>query len=90
MEEVLQTSEANIDAADAEGNTALHLSARGGHLSVSQILIQHGATITARNSSGYTPLHCAVETYSHAVVRLLIERGVDVNLTVGHSNFQLQ
>ncbi|MBM3779507.1 MAG: hypothetical protein FJW23_14930 [Acidimicrobiia bacterium] len=46
---------ADVDAADAEGNTALHGAAMRGFPGVVQLLVDHGARLDARNRSGATP-----------------------------------
>lgn len=53
--------QAGLDAkaADAQGNTALHLAAAHGHLGALKALLAAGANATAENAAGDTPLiHC--------------------------------
>jgi ankyrin repeat protein len=50
-------SAALIAAADGEGNTALHVAAGCGHLSVVQELLSAGADVGAKTKSGRTPMH---------------------------------
>jgi len=47
---------------DAEGATALHYAAHGGHREIVQFLVQHGADINARDTCfGATPAGWAIE-----------------------------
>ena len=49
----------DVNAANGEGNTALHGAARGGHDSVVRYLVAQGARIDAVNRGGQTPLAVA-------------------------------
>ncbi|CAD5122083.1 DgyrCDS10534 [Dimorphilus gyrociliatus] len=62
---------------DCDGESAIHLAAEAGSLSVVKKLVEAGALITLRNKSGYTPLHVAVKSKRLAVAEYLIERGAD-------------
>ena len=50
---------AEVNAAERNGNTALHLAAAGGHEKVCGVLIQAGARLDASNSDDRTPLRLA-------------------------------
>ena len=52
--------EVNIDATDADGNTALHLAIEAIALDAATVLIDMGAATSTQNSSGRTPLHVAI------------------------------
>lgn len=49
----------NVNQADREGNTALHLAASKGFNRVIDLLVTNGATVNARNKQGHTPLAVA-------------------------------
>eukprot|EP01136_Pigoraptor_vietnamica_P006213 Opistho-1_new@38868 len=59
--------------------TPLHLSASGGHVACSRLLLEREAPVNARDRSGRTPLHVAVQQARGGIVALLIEYGCDVD-----------
>ena len=72
--------EVEVDHADGEGRTALHLVA-GYHADVVQVLIDAGANIEARDNSGYSPLHFACSSGSPDSVKMLVRAGAGVRVT---------
>lgn len=61
-------------------NTPLFFSLRYKDLSVTMILLNHGAQINmVHTSTGETPLHLAVRNGWFVVTQMLIRRGADVN-----------
>jgi len=50
----------DIDAVDAEGNTALALAAHNGRYRIVSMLVEAGADINIENNIGKTPMHLAV------------------------------
>jgi ankyrin repeat protein len=53
---VLLEAGANPDAANAQGNSALHVAAHDGRLEVIRALVEGGASLDVRNADGLTPL----------------------------------
>jgi hypothetical protein len=65
MVEVLLGKEAfDMDAADEEGNTLLHLAARHGNRQMCEVLLAAGSAIT-RNKQGHTPIDVARQHQHH-------------------------
>nr|KAG5705803.1 hypothetical protein BaRGS_027462 [Batillaria attramentaria] len=62
-----------VDEADDEGNTLLHVAAGVGVVDAVTVAVKSGASLTARNNTGHTPPEL---TY---VATLLISLGADVN-----------
>ncbi|CAN0255703.1 unnamed protein product [Ectocarpus sp. 6 AP-2014] len=64
-----------------EGVTALHVSARNGHVVVSLMLIRAGADVglSCFTSGGYTALHLAAQNGRCAVMEVLVYAGADVD-----------
>uniref|UniRef100_A0A915IM60 Ankyrin repeat domain-containing protein 50 n=1 Tax=Romanomermis culicivorax TaxID=13658 RepID=A0A915IM60_ROMCU len=67
------------DAEDRDGNTALILASRHGHLTSAQILLTGGADFSKLNNAGWTPLRSAAWGGHTSVVRLLLEHGAQVD-----------
>ena len=72
-----------VDEADADGQTALHWAADGGHAAVAAVLLEFGARPDAQDADGSTPLHMACVCEQLDVARLLCERGADAALRDG-------
>lgn len=51
---------ADVNSADSDGNTALHLAVKAGRIVSAQALLSKGADLNARNKAGKTPLDLAV------------------------------
>lgn len=85
--QTLLAAGADVNAADADGNTALHLAARQGHLDAVKALLAAGADVNAADAQGWTPLFKAA--YNHEldcgfapVVQALADAGADVNARI--------
>jgi len=66
---------------DQDGNSALHLAAKGGHLKLTQVLIQRNFEVNYRNTGGgLTALHVACMEDNADVVLELICGKADVNI----------
>jgi ankyrin repeat protein len=50
---------ADLKAANAGGNTALHATAFSGFDAIAKLLVEHGAPLSPKNKQGWTPLHIA-------------------------------
>ena len=61
--------------AGADGLAALHLAAEAGHVSVVELLLQHGATVDITTPDGDTPLHMAAAHGHTSVVEQLLLAG---------------
>lgn len=61
-------------------NTALHLAAWQGHVTIVQLLLLHGADVNALGERGKTALHYAIEHDHPDVVEVLISHGADLQL----------
>lgn len=57
--ELLVEDEVDINDFDANGNTPLHWAALRGHLSVVDVLLEHGADVNIRDRMNRTPLDLA-------------------------------
>ena len=70
----------DVNAADPDGNTALHEASFNGHLDVVRELLKAGANVHAVDQNGWTALHWA-SFYGHLdIVRELLRAGADPTL----------
>jgi len=78
-QEVLKLLEqgANVNAAQADGMTALHWAVYHDDLRTAERLLDAGAAVEERNRYGVTPLSLAAQNGNAAMVRLLLEFGAD-------------
>lgn len=70
---LLNREDAQIDAIDHYGFTALHWASRCGLLGIAKLLIEKGANCNATTKDGETPLHQAAEWGNDEVVGLLLD-----------------
>lgn len=68
-----------VEAAAADGTTALMLASSAGHLEVARLLLAHNAQVNAANNEGETALHAAVRENKPELVTLLLENGAKVD-----------
>lgn len=82
---------AGVDARDHRvgGETPLMCSAERGHLSVAQLLVDHGAALEETNAEGRTPLMFAASGGNVNVVQFLLERGARVDAEDGQGRSPL-
>ena len=75
---VLLEGGADVNAAQGDGMTALHIAAETGNLEVAELLIEAGADVEAQTRiGGYTPLHVAAAAANTGFVRALLDAGAD-------------
>jgi ankyrin repeat protein len=70
---------ANVNAADADGTTALHWASYRDDVESADLLIRAGAKVNAANDLGATPLWTASLNGSVTMVRRLLEAGANPN-----------
>lgn len=82
LSEYLLDQGANVDAMDADGNTALMWAIRKGHADLAYILIEkHGANVNAINFDGETPLMLAALVMNRDLLNYLLMHGANPNAT---------
>ena len=69
-----------LSAADAKGNTALHLAAFHNRVDAARVLLGAGAQVNATNALAVTPLMLAAQAGSSQVVKLLLKGGADTTI----------
>ena len=75
---LLLSGGADVNAAHADGMTALHWAAENAHTEMSSLLVTAGANLEAvTRIGGYTPLHLATRKGSRGVASSLLEAGAD-------------
>lgn len=72
---------ANVNAAQADGMTALHWTVYSDDLQLTTLLIKAGANAKAANRYGVTPLSLACTNGNTDIVKLLLKAGADANTT---------
>lgn len=84
---------ADINVADKEGNTPLHLAVsrykKSQDNSLVWLLLERGAKKTAKNNLGLAPSHIAAVSGYTSVLWLLLEKGEDVNAVDEKGNTML-
>ena len=70
---------AQVSAADARGQTPLHLCAAHGLEKAALQLIEHGAAIDAADDAGNTPIHLAVQQRRTKLVLLLAQHAATIS-----------
>src|SRR5438270_11199429 len=78
----LLQNHANVNAAQADGMTALHWSAYQDDLDTAKLLLNAGADAKASNRYGVTPLSLACLNGTGDLVQVLLEAGADPNTTL--------
>jgi ankyrin repeat protein len=78
----LIAKQADVNAPQGDGMTALHWAAQHGDLELTKVLLSAKASLTATTRNGaYTPLHVASQAGSGPVVAALLKAGADAKKT---------
>jgi ankyrin repeat protein len=75
----LVQSGADVNAAQADGATALHWAAYHGDASMASVLLGAGANVAAANRNGSTPMWLAASRGDAAVIDALLDAGADAD-----------
>jgi ankyrin repeat protein len=70
---------ADVNARDAEGETALVIATRGGYRKTVKQLIRHGADVNLPDAAGNTPLQIALTEQDEDIERLLRQNGASLS-----------
>jgi ankyrin repeat domain-containing protein 50 len=77
--QLLLDHNAEVDAKDEDGQTALHKAALNGHETVVRLLLDHNAEVDVKDEGGRTALHGAAFNGHEVVVRLLLDHQAEVD-----------
>jgi ankyrin repeat protein len=87
---LVKNERADVNAAQADGMTALHWAASDGNAELAQTLIYAGANLRAATRVGqYTPLHLAARNGHADVVKTLLDAGADPKAPDAHGTTPL-
>jgi ankyrin repeat protein len=75
-------TKADVNAAQADGTTALHWAVHYDDLAITKALLAAGANVSATNNYGVPPLSLACVNGSESIVRALLAAGADPNTTL--------
>jgi carboxypeptidase D len=78
-----------VDAADQESMTPLHLAAMKGRAGMADLLLAAGAKVDARDRHGRTPLHLAAQGNHVDLIERLLAAGAELNAADGSGNTPL-
>jgi ankyrin repeat protein len=81
VRELLQTR-ADVNAAQADGTTALHWAAYNDDAEMAGLLVKAGANVNSLNHYGAAPLAQACQNGSAVIVKLLLDAGANVDTTL--------
>ncbi|XP_050526062.1 protein phosphatase 1 regulatory subunit 12A isoform X9 [Daktulosphaira vitifoliae] len=70
---------ADINAANADGLTALHQACIDDNLDMVEFLVEHGADVNRGDKEGWTPLHATASCGFLSIAKYLLEHGADVS-----------
>jgi len=75
----LVASDANVDARDSAGRTALHLACQSGNVNMVALLISAGSDTNAADGAGMTPLHVVAENGHVPLTKMLLKHDANVS-----------
>ncbi len=75
----LLAQKVDVNAAEADGTTALHWAAHIGNTQLADLLIKAGANVKAATRAGATPFALACNKGNAGVIELLLAKGEDAN-----------
>jgi ankyrin repeat protein len=78
--DTLLTKDANSNAKDNYGRTALSIAASNGYTKIVKSLLANGAEVNAKDRFGQTALSLAANNGNAEVVKLLLTNGADANI----------
>jgi ankyrin len=78
----LLQQDADVDARQGDGSSALHWASYWDHHEIAALLIGAGTAVNGANDLGVTPLWAACENGSSAMVATLLEAGADPNMAL--------
>ena len=76
---VLLREKVDVNAAQADGSTAVHWVVREGNVDLAQLLIRSGANINVTTRYGVTPIELACTSGNVSMIDALLRAGVDPN-----------
>lgn len=83
---LIKEGQANVQAVDKEGLTALHVAAQGCDLKSAEILVERSADVNALSSKNLTPLHCIPHSEGIRFLMFLHEEGANINALDKNNN----
>ena len=78
----LLAEQADVNAPQADGATALHWAVHRGDADLVRALLAAGADVAAQNTSGVAPLLLAAETGNAEIIALLLDAGAPLETTL--------
>ena len=79
VQDARSAQRADVNAAEADGMTALHWAVRAADVPTAQLLIRAGAKVNAASRYGVTPIMLAAQNGDPVLVDALLKAGADAN-----------
>jgi len=80
VKSLLDSKKVGLDCMDEEGNTPLHWATVGGHVELTQLLVDHGADVEAKSKDGFTPLHSVAQEDHYKIMEVLLNAKAKVDV----------